>query len=193
MTDNQGEHAVQLDYGMVDADNHYYEPTDALTRYLPDERRRDVYWVSEVDSGRKRLVIGGRVWEYLANPTFDPIVKPGLLDRQRHRTDRQPPRVPGPGQARRPLGRAGRRPVADVSDPDERPRGDRREQPAAARRPGLVFQPVARRRLGLQLPEPHLQRAAVRSHRSPAVGGNAGMGAGSRRPGDPRRRRPDPQ
>src|SRR5271154_6020455 len=69
-----GEHAVQLDYGMVDADNHYYEPTDALTRYLPDERRRDVYWVSEVDTGRKRLVIGSRVWEYLANPTFDPIV-----------------------------------------------------------------------------------------------------------------------
>ena len=73
---------MQLDYGMVDADNHYYEPTDALTRYLPDERRRDVYWVSEVDTGRKRLVIGSRVWEYLANPTFDPIVKPGLLDRR---------------------------------------------------------------------------------------------------------------
>jgi predicted TIM-barrel fold metal-dependent hydrolase len=73
---------VQLDYGMVDADNHYYEPTDALTRYLPDVRRRDVYWVSEVETGRKRLVIGSRVWEYLANPTFDPIVKPGLLDRR---------------------------------------------------------------------------------------------------------------
>ena len=42
---------MQLDYGMVDADNHYYEPTDALTRYLPDERRRDVYWVSEVEPG----------------------------------------------------------------------------------------------------------------------------------------------
>src|SRR6202042_1450006 len=42
IADNREEHDVHLDYGMVDADNHYYEPTDALTRYLPDERRRDV-------------------------------------------------------------------------------------------------------------------------------------------------------
>jgi len=73
---------VQLDYGMVDADNHYYEPMDALTRHLPDHRRRDAYWVTEDETGRKRLVIGGRIWDYLANPTFDPIVRPGLLDRR---------------------------------------------------------------------------------------------------------------
>jgi predicted TIM-barrel fold metal-dependent hydrolase len=74
---------VDLDYKIVDADNHLYETTDALTRYLPDHRRGDVYWVNEVDRpSRQRLIVGARVWEYLANPTFDPIVRPGLLDRR---------------------------------------------------------------------------------------------------------------
>jgi predicted TIM-barrel fold metal-dependent hydrolase len=73
---------VKLDYGMVDADNHFYEPVDALTRYLPDARRRDVYWVTDDDRGHKHLVVGGRIWDYIQNPTFDPIVIPGLLDRR---------------------------------------------------------------------------------------------------------------
>jgi predicted TIM-barrel fold metal-dependent hydrolase len=63
---------------VVDADNHYYETPDAFTRYLPKEmRRRGVEWADM--NGRKRLLVGGKVSRVLANPTFDPIARPGTL------------------------------------------------------------------------------------------------------------------
>ncbi len=63
---------------LFDADNHYYETADAFTRHLaPAMRRRSVQW-AEVD-GRRRLLVGGRVNRLLANPTFDPIARPGSL------------------------------------------------------------------------------------------------------------------
>ena len=63
---------------VIDADNHYYEAADAFTRHLPKEMRaRGVQW-AEV-AGRPRLLIGGTVSRVLANPTFDPIARPGSL------------------------------------------------------------------------------------------------------------------
>jgi predicted TIM-barrel fold metal-dependent hydrolase len=63
---------------VIDADNHYYEPRDAFTRHLPPEmRRRGMQW-SEVD-GKTRLLAGEKVTRVLANPTFDPIARPGSL------------------------------------------------------------------------------------------------------------------
>ena len=72
---------MQLDYGMVDADNHFYEPTDALTRLPPGlappgrllgDRGR---WAEAARDRRSGVGLP-------ANPTFDPIVRPGLLDRR---------------------------------------------------------------------------------------------------------------
>ena len=58
-----------LDYGLFDFDNHYYEATDAFTRHLDRAyRSRGVQW-STVD-GKPRLLVGGRVNRYVANPTF---------------------------------------------------------------------------------------------------------------------------
>jgi predicted TIM-barrel fold metal-dependent hydrolase len=63
---------------IFDFDNHYYEAEDAFTRYQDKRlRSRGVRW-AEID-GRRRLVIGGRVNAYVANPTFDPVAKPGSL------------------------------------------------------------------------------------------------------------------
>ena len=63
---------------IFDFDNHYYEAEDAFTRYQdPRLRGRGVRW-AEVD-GRRRLLVGGRVNTYVANPTFDPVAKPGCL------------------------------------------------------------------------------------------------------------------
>ena len=63
---------------IFDFDNHYYEAEDAFTRHQ-DKRlgNRGVRW-AEID-GRRRLVVGGRVNSYVANPTFDPVARPGCL------------------------------------------------------------------------------------------------------------------
>lgn len=63
---------------IFDFDNHYYESEDAFTRHLDKGmRRRAVRW-AEID-GRRRLLVGGKLNSYIANPTFDPVAKPGSL------------------------------------------------------------------------------------------------------------------
>ena len=68
-----------LGFAAFDADNHYYEATDAFTRHLePAFRKRGVQWAS-ID-GRNRLLVGGRIFRFIPNPSFDPIARPGSLD-----------------------------------------------------------------------------------------------------------------
>lgn len=71
-----------LDYLMYDADNHLYESRDAFTRHLPSERARDLYWITD-ERGRQHVVVGGKVWDFIPNPTFDPVAVPGALDRRK--------------------------------------------------------------------------------------------------------------
>lgn len=71
---------MTLDYALVDFDGHYYEPADAFTRHAdPGLRSRGVQWMES--RGRMRLVVGGRINTYVANPTFDPVSRPGALYR----------------------------------------------------------------------------------------------------------------
>lgn len=67
-----------LGYAAFDADSHYYEAEDALTRHLPREWRRCGLKWAQID-GRKRLMLGDKVFNYIPNPTFDPIAKPGCM------------------------------------------------------------------------------------------------------------------
>ncbi len=70
---------VTVDYDIFDADNHYYEATDAFTRHLePGFAKRSMQW-ADVD-GRARLVVGGRINRFIPNPRFDPVARPGCLD-----------------------------------------------------------------------------------------------------------------
>src|SRR6478735_2266193 len=63
---------------IFDFDNHYYESEDAFTRHQDKSlRNRGVRW-AQVD-GRRKILIGGKVNSYTANPTFDPVAKPGAL------------------------------------------------------------------------------------------------------------------
>lgn len=67
-----------LGYAAFDADGHYYEAEDALTRHLPAEwKRRGPKWATI--NGRKRLMLGDTVYNFIPNPTFDPVGKPGAL------------------------------------------------------------------------------------------------------------------
>jgi hypothetical protein len=63
----------------IDADNHYYEPLDACTRHLdPAFAARGV---QVLQRGRRSVVaIGGRISQFIPNPTFDPVTEPGCLD-----------------------------------------------------------------------------------------------------------------
>jgi predicted TIM-barrel fold metal-dependent hydrolase len=69
-----------------DADNHYYEAEDAFIRHVdPKMQSRCMRW-AEIN-GRKRLLVGGKVNNFIPNPTFDPCSKPGaLIDYFRGRT-----------------------------------------------------------------------------------------------------------
>ena len=67
-----------VDFPIFDADNHYYEATDAFTRHLdPAMQKRTMQWV-DID-GKKRLLVGGKLNRFIPNPTFDPVSLPGAL------------------------------------------------------------------------------------------------------------------
>ena len=68
-----------IDYRLFDADEHYYEPEDALTRHLDRKYRSAVRWV-DMD-GRRSLIIGGKLLQLIPNPTYDPVGRPGSLNR----------------------------------------------------------------------------------------------------------------
>jgi predicted TIM-barrel fold metal-dependent hydrolase len=69
---------VQLEYGLFDADNHYYEPRDCFTRHI-EPRFRDRAIRVEVDAdGRERIWIGSKPFTFL-NPDFESAVRPGAL------------------------------------------------------------------------------------------------------------------
>src|SRR2546430_4497122 len=71
--------AVDLAYKAVDADNHYYETLDACTRHLdPAFRQRGVQVVKE--GTHTLLLVGGRRYRFIPNPTFDPIIVAGCMD-----------------------------------------------------------------------------------------------------------------
>src|SRR5438270_7936989 len=70
---------MPVDYTCFDADNHYYEATDAFTRYIePEMAKRCMQW-AEIE-GKTRLLVGGKLNRFIPNPTFDPVARPGSLD-----------------------------------------------------------------------------------------------------------------
>jgi predicted TIM-barrel fold metal-dependent hydrolase len=70
---------TQVDFPVFDADNHYYEAVDAFTRHMdPKLAKRGVQW-GEIN-GRTRILVGGRIFRFIPNPTFDPVSRPGALD-----------------------------------------------------------------------------------------------------------------
>jgi predicted TIM-barrel fold metal-dependent hydrolase len=68
----------ELPYPLFDADNHLYETKEALTKFLPEKYRGAVKYV-EVD-GRTKIAIRGQISEYIPNPTFDVVARPGALE-----------------------------------------------------------------------------------------------------------------
>jgi predicted TIM-barrel fold metal-dependent hydrolase len=70
--------ARTCDFPVFDADNHLYETKDAFTRHLPDRYKGAIDYV-EV-RGRTKIVVRGTISEYIPNPTFDVVARPGAQE-----------------------------------------------------------------------------------------------------------------
>src|SRR4051812_38524969 len=68
----------QLGFEVFDADNHMYETTDALTRFLPANREGLIQYV-EVN-GRTKIAVKGQISDYTPTPTFDRVSAPGAQE-----------------------------------------------------------------------------------------------------------------
>ena len=68
----------ELSFPVFDADNHMYEPQEALTKFLPDKRKRVIDYVQV--RGRTKIVVRGHISEYIPNPTFEVVARPGAQE-----------------------------------------------------------------------------------------------------------------
>ena len=73
-------HSPDMEYSdfaqpVFDCDFHLYEGPDAFTRYLP-EQYEGLVRLANID-GRNKMIIRGKVSDYIPNPTFDVVAEPG--------------------------------------------------------------------------------------------------------------------
>ena len=68
-----------MGYALFDADQHYYEPDDAVTRHLDRAHRNAVRWITM--GTRRTLLVNDRLLTLVPNPTYDPVGRPGALER----------------------------------------------------------------------------------------------------------------
>jgi predicted TIM-barrel fold metal-dependent hydrolase len=65
-------------FPVFDSDNHLYETRDAFTRHLPREYRGAIDYVDV--RGRTKIVVRGTISEYIPNPTFEVVARPGAQE-----------------------------------------------------------------------------------------------------------------
>src|ERR1700755_1663381 len=64
-----------LGFPVFDADNHMYETVDAFTKFLPKEYEGVIKYVQV--NGRDKIAVRGVISEYIPNPTFNVVARPG--------------------------------------------------------------------------------------------------------------------
>ena len=67
-----------LSYPLFDADNHLYETQEALTKYLPERYQGAIQYVQV--NGRTKIAVRGQISDYIPNPTFDVVARPGAME-----------------------------------------------------------------------------------------------------------------
>jgi predicted TIM-barrel fold metal-dependent hydrolase len=67
-----------LGFPVFDGDNHLYETREAMTKYLPDEYKNAIDYVDV--HGRTKIVVRGQISDYIPNPTFDRVGRPGAQE-----------------------------------------------------------------------------------------------------------------
>jgi predicted TIM-barrel fold metal-dependent hydrolase len=69
---------ARCDFPVFDSDNHLYETRDAFTRHLPERYRGAIDYVEL--NGRTKIVVRGTISEYIPNPTFEVVARPGAQE-----------------------------------------------------------------------------------------------------------------
>ncbi|MEY2471283.1 MAG: hypothetical protein QOK28_612 [Actinomycetota bacterium] len=69
---------MPLDIPVFDADNHLYETRDSLTKFLPDRYKGVIDYVEQ--RGRTKIVVRGNISQYIPNPTFEVVARPGAQE-----------------------------------------------------------------------------------------------------------------
>ena len=67
--------STRIDFPVNDADNHMYETTDAFTKFLPAGYEGLIKYVQV--SGRTKIAVKNVISDYIPNPTFEVVAKPG--------------------------------------------------------------------------------------------------------------------
>lgn len=67
-----------LSYPLFDADNHLYETEESLTKYLPKQYQNVIQYVQV--KGRTKIAIRGHISDYIPNPTFEVVARPGAME-----------------------------------------------------------------------------------------------------------------
>jgi predicted TIM-barrel fold metal-dependent hydrolase len=70
--------AHRFGFPVFDADNHMYEKPEAFTKYLPDEFADAVRFVET--NGRTKLAINNVITDFIPNPTFEVVARPGAAE-----------------------------------------------------------------------------------------------------------------
>jgi predicted TIM-barrel fold metal-dependent hydrolase len=72
---------MQLDYRLIDADNHYYEQRDAFSRFMEPQHRAVGVTVRRLPDGSDRIFIGERPYNFnfTAPDAFERVGRPGSL------------------------------------------------------------------------------------------------------------------
>ena len=67
-----------LDFPVFDGDNHFYEPKEALTQFLPEHRKGVIDYIDV--RGRTKIMVRNVVSDYIPNPTFEVVARPGAQE-----------------------------------------------------------------------------------------------------------------
>ena len=70
--------STTLSIPLFDADNHLYETREAFTKFLPDRYKGAIDYVDV--HGRTKIVVRGVISNYIPNPTFDVVARPGAME-----------------------------------------------------------------------------------------------------------------
>ena len=69
---------TSLGFPVFDSDNHLYETSDAFTRHLPARYKGAIDYVDV--RGRTKIVVRGMISDYIPNPTFEVVARPGAQE-----------------------------------------------------------------------------------------------------------------
>ncbi|NOR19710.1 MAG: amidohydrolase family protein [Xanthomonadales bacterium] len=67
----------RLPYPVYDADHHFYESAESITKYLPKKYKKTIQYVQV--NGRTKLAVGGLISDYIPDPTFNNVAPPGSM------------------------------------------------------------------------------------------------------------------